>query len=272
MRAAAALLLQATNMDMEKLLKSHDPEAEFSSVVFGVARDEKAAGFDFRHLPVLTEEAVEYAKGHVAKRRNEIIREAKKAEEVEKRRISFDVDCGLLSKLNRSVPTMIIGQRKAVNRVIGYALNAAHQSAEQPKILHYTAVGPYTADRVKVVPFNEWVGTYNAAQRSGAAEADLFVVDDALEYCQPVYHANNKPDYAPDRVLRVARKLRGVCRSCNAAILFGVPIGEKERVSDYVKAQEFTYPVTADIEGSEIVVRDLSGTRRISLTYRKPAK
>lgn len=272
MRAAATLLLQAVHRDMEKLLKRHDPEAELAYVIHGVARDEQAAGFDFRHLPLLTEDAAEYAKEHVNLRKHELARAARQKAEAERQRVSFAVDCGLPSALNRSVPTMIIGSQTAVNWALARAVNTARDSAAKPKILHFSAVSLYTAERTTVVPANEWGGTYNHAHRSGVVDADLFVVDDALHYCRPVYRANNKPDPGPDRVLRVARKLRGVCRSRNAAILFGVPIGPKERVSDYMRAEDFAYPITAEIEGAEVVLRDASGNKTVRIPYRKPPK
>lgn len=165
---------------------------------------------------------------------------------------------------------MIIGSRTAVNWALAHAVNTARESAQKPNILHYSAVALYTAERTKVVPANEWAGAYNEAHRSGVVDADLFVVDDALHYCRPVYHANNKPDPNADRVVRVARKLRGVCRSRNAAILFGVPLGEKERASDYSRAEDFAYPITAEIDGAEVVLQDSSGTKTVRIPYRKP--
>jgi len=272
LKATANLLLQAVHRDMEKLLKRHDPEAELAHVIYGVTRDVEAVGLEYGHLQVLLEDALPFAKDHVHNRKLAEKTALAKAEAAEKQRTSFDVDCGLPSPLNRSVPTMIIGSRTAVNWALAHAGNTARESAQKPRILHYSAVALYTAERTTVVPANEWGGTYNEAHRSGVIDADLFIVDDALHYCRPVYHANNKPDPAPDRVFRVARKLRSVCRSRNAAVLIGVPIGDKERTADYSKAQDFAYTVTAEIDGAEIVLQDSSGARTVRIPYRKPPK
>lgn len=269
MKAAANLLLQAVHADMDKLVQRHDAATDTSAVVYGVSRDVDAAGLDYRHLPILMEEAFDYAKVYVNLRKHAETRVKKKSEDAERERLSFAVDCGLGSPVTRSVPMFLFGTAKAIRLAVAHAVGTVVDQG-RARVVHLTTGVASSSPNAVALPANEWVGKYNDFHRLIGDDTDLLVCDDALNATKSNYkHEHGDPDPAPDRVARVARRLRGMTRSRNVAMLVCVPIAKGDSVANYTAVSEVTYAYTVDVEGASLVVQDLSCTKKTVIPIRR---
>lgn len=274
LRAAAMLLLQAVHADMTALVRLHDADADVSAVIYGVARDEQAAGLDYRHLPYLTEDAALYAREYTDRIKKAEARGKRAADEATRERLSFAVDVGLISPVARTVPTVLFGDPKALRLALSHAVNTAIAGG-RAKVIHLTTGNLYTTPTAKPLPANEWQGQYSHFHRFVEPGTDLLVCDDVFCASQLPPHPKRRQqpqrEPNPDRAARVVRRVRGMGRAQNVAVLLGVPTDGKDVVANYRDVRESAYTYTASIVDGQLVVQDADWTKSVTIPIRRVA-